>query len=226
MAVVSFPITGRADSQHLPVSNALRIRDRGGRANCVPLDSQTSPAKITPVVKPEPTVEVVRSRLDYDPDTGIFIWRRHPGTGNGAKILNATYPGKVAGTIGRDGYAKITLNQRICRAHRLAWMHFHGETPPSEIDHRDRNRANNAIANLRAADDYENMWNRSLNKTNTSGFKGVTWHKKNKIWVASIFVAHRRIYLGSFTEIHAAAAAYVEAAKFHFGDFATDGVSL
>ena len=171
------------------------------------------------------TVEHVRALVEYDSATGVFTWKRRPDHVSANKIFNAVWSGKRADRLAPDGYRFLRVSGAMRRAHRIAWMHFYGEQPPPEIDHKDRNPANNSIENLRAADDHQNMANRSLNKTNTSGFKGVSWHKKNRVWVASIFVRGKRHYLGSYSDAREAAAAYISAAREFFGEFATDGVS-
>jgi hypothetical protein len=59
-----------------------------------------------------------------------------------------------------------------------------------------------------------------MNKRNTSGFKGVSLHKKSNKYHANIMVNQKLIYLGSFTDPVEAAHAYDEAAKYHHGEFA------
>lgn len=66
------------------------------------------------------------------------------------------------------------------------------------FDHKDRNPLNNRKFNLRAATRSENNQNRSMNKNNTSGIKGVHWHKKQCKWHAYITLNYKRIHLGSF----------------------------
>ena len=55
---------------------------------------------------------------------------------------------------------------------------------------------------------------------NTSGFKGVTWHKRWHHWEAKIRVNHRTIHLGTFKTPEAAHTAYCKAADDVSGEFA------
>jgi hypothetical protein len=56
--------------------------------------------------------------------------------------------------------------------------------------------------------------------TNTSGFKGVIWHKQSKKWYARITLNYKRIDLGLFKDKIQAAIAYNEAAIKYHGEFA------
>jgi hypothetical protein len=89
-----------------------------------------------------------------------------------------------------------------------------------EVDHIDGDGLNNRRSNLRLATSSENKWNRGRLSTNTSGYKGVSWHNGAKRWQASIRVAYRLIYLGAFQTPEDAHAAYCEAAARLHGDFA------
>ena len=63
--------------------------------------------------------------------------------------------------------------------HRLIWQMFHGKPDPSlQIDHIDGDSLNNNIDNLRLVTQAVNLRNQRKNSNNTSGFTGVTFHKR------------------------------------------------
>lgn len=103
-------------------------------------------------------------------------------------------------------------------AHRVIWKWLFG-TEPTDIDHRDLNRSNNAQGNLRACDHAGNM-------QNTSGWsrkalpKGVHLRRESGRYRAIIGVARRNINLGTFDTIAEAQAAYAAAATRFHGSFA------
>lgn len=67
----------------------------------------------------------------------------------------------VAGYLRQDGYWQVWLGKKYYRAHRVVWLLNHGSIADNLlIDHKDRNRANNAIDNLRLCDYFENRKNR------------------------------------------------------------------
>jgi hypothetical protein len=83
-------------------------------------------------------------------------------------------------------------------------------------DHRNRNKLDNRRCNLRPATDSQNQHNASKRKDNTSGYKGVSWHKRAGKWHARICVNGKRISLGYYVDPKEAARAYnVAALKYH-----------
>lgn len=95
------------------------------------------------------------------------------------------------------GYLKVTIDRKSFLVHRLVFLMHYGYLPEC-IDHIDRNKLNNRPDNLRAADKKLNSWNRSKQKNNTSGSRGVSWNKSAGKWHAYIKVEGKRRHLGLF----------------------------
>ena len=103
---------------------------------------------------------------------------------------------------------------------KLQLMHrFIMNEPVGFIDHRDGDRLNNTKENFRIATKSQNGFNRGKNRNNTSGFKGVSWKRHVRKWVAQIHVGGKNHYLGLFGSPEEASAAYADAAKIHHGEF-------
>lgn len=158
--------------------------------------------------KSEITTEWVREHLLYDQESGVFLWKKR---GPGRTL------GYVLGTKNWDGYVVIKINQVGCYAHRIAWLHVNGEWPKGHIDHIDRNRSNNAIANLRPATAAQNASRRPIVRT-IAPARGV--FPQGTGFVARIHFAGKRHYLGYFSTLEAAKAAYDVKAKEIHGEFA------
>lgn len=89
-----------------------------------------------------------------------------------------------------------------------------------QIDHINGNGLDNRLENLRLASHSENQRNSKLRKDNTSGYKGVVWNKRDKVWFALLRIGKKRLNLGSFDNKIDAAKAYNEAAIKYYGEFA------
>lgn len=167
------------------------------------------------------TAEEVRARLSYDPETGTFVWNPRPILKPQHKSWNTRYAGRVAGCYKKHNlYVTINIDGRHYHAHRLAWLVVYGYWPESEIDHINCDRQNNKISEIREATKSQNLCNRPRQRNNTSGFKGVSWHKGTGSWRAYIKVSGRFVSLGYFKTAEAAAVAYEAASAQIFGQFA------
>jgi len=142
--------------------------------------------------------ERLKELLHYDPDTGVFTWRVSK---RGIKA------GSIAGATDKHGYSIIGADKARYKAHRLAWLYVYGGFPCGEIDHEDRDKANNKIANLRDVEAIENRRNMPIPSHNTSGIVGVCWDAARGLWAARIQVNGRSINLGRFASKKEAAAA-------------------
>ena len=112
----------------------------------------------------------------------------------------ARLKGKLAGYINKDGYIEVNVNRKKYLAHRIIFA-IHHDYLPDLIDHIDRNPKNNNVNNLRAASKALNAINTGIPKNNTSGIKGVSWHKKARKWTAQIKIKGKKVHLGIFSSI-------------------------
>ena len=94
---------------------------------------------------------------------------------------------------------------------------------PKYIDHIDGNPLNNKIENLRECTHQQNHFNERKPKNNTSGIKGVSFHKPTKKWRATVFLNYKQHYLGLFKDIKEAEKACIEFRNKHHGEFANHG---
>lgn len=88
------------------------------------------------------------------------------------------------------------------------------------VDHINRDTLDNRRENLRLATHSQNAINRGKHRDNTSGYKGVSWFKRDQKWKAQIVTNRKHTYLGLFDNPIDAALAYDQAAKELHGEFA------
>ena len=91
------------------------------------------------------------------------------------------------------------------------------------VDHKNGDGLDNRRSNLRLATQEQNLWNQRRSRRNTSGFKGVSFHKPKKRWRATITANGRQITIGAFKTKEAAYEAYKQAARILHGEFANVG---
>lgn len=104
--------------------------------------------------------------------------------------------------------------------HRLAWLYVHGKWPDGVLDHINQDPSDCRLANLREATEAQNQANRGKRAHNKSGRKGVVWCKTANLWRAQMNVNRKHICLGRYVCKEQAAAAYANAAKELYGEFA------
>ena len=144
--------------------------------------------------------ETLKSRLHYDPETGVFT--RLVSNSNRFSV------GSMAGSLHKSNNSVyILIDCKRYLAHRLAWLYVHGIFPPKDIDHINRDPSDNRICNLRMATHAENHQNRSTPSNNTSGHIGVSLRKSSQKWEAYIKLNSKRIHIGYFTDLNDAISA-------------------
>jgi hypothetical protein len=164
-----------------------------------------------------PPLDELLKRFVYDSATGVITYRTDHRFGrNGRRVIKA---GTVAGTVHRDGYRSIRIDGVSYLAHRVAFKLIYGEEPLNQVDHKDRNRANNVCENLRIATPRQNNENRRISDHNKTGCIGVSRWALTEKWRAQITVNRKQIHLGTFDSFDDAVVARQKAAAELFGDF-------
>lgn len=156
-----------------------------------------------------------------DQQTLLRLFSYDQVTGHFTRILTTCSRARAGTRAGfrTHGYRRISINGEQHYEHRLAWIYIYGTAPDELIDHADGDGENNSLANLRLATKAQNMANSGLYARNTSGAKGVVWHKKARKWMAQIQVDGKHHYLGLFEDIADASRAYQAMATGANGSF-------
>ncbi len=157
--------------------------------------------------------------LDYNPMTGVLLWKERPTTAfktaAAGLTWNKRFAGKQAFTAMRpDGYYGGAINYTNYLAHRVIFKYLHGYDP-DQVDHDDRDRSNNKAENLIDASATSNSRNSKLYSNNTSGTVGVYWSSKEQRWIASITINYIHKRLGAFKDINDAIQTRSAAEKLH-----------
>lgn len=133
--------------------------------------------------------ERTKELFDYLSD-GELVWK--------VNVCNVK-AGSLVGSSRMDGYKMTSADRKKYLVHRLIFL-WHKGYMPEYIDHIDGNPRNNKIENLRECTLSQNQQNRRIGRDNKTGVKGVSWHKKNQKWRASIRLNKEQIHLGLFED--------------------------
>ena len=148
------------------------------------------------------TQSKLKSLLQYNNKTGVFIWVNPPKNHVGKT-------GKVAGCIQSDkgkDYKVIRIDKKGYKAHRLAWLYTHG-TFPDYIDHKDGNSLNNKMSNLKKCTVLMNNQNHTKT-SNKSGLPVGVRSTKNGRYQARVKANGKTYHLGTFDSIKEASDKY------------------
>ena len=154
-------------------------------------------------------VKYLREILNYNPKTGIFRW---------VKPRPKINVGDVAGCFHHKGHMEVEIDGHHYMVHRLAWLYVYGKWPKDQIDHKNLNKSDNRITNLREATNGQNCANRRA--FGVSGIKGACLHKKSGRWHAQITHNKKNISLGYYNTAEEAHAVYIKKAIELHGEYA------
>jgi hypothetical protein len=144
--------------------------------------------------------------VKYYPQTGIIKMRDYNYKDKPWKIKKCSCNGK--------GYLRFKIGNKKYYLHRVVYKMYHPEwdiediSKDNQIDHKNHNREDNRIVNLRNVTDQENHFNRK-------DVKGYCWDKRDKKWVAKIRLNKKTISLGYYEKEEDARNAYLAAKEIH-----------
>lgn len=117
------------------------------------------------------------------------------------------------------GYVKVKIEGKTFTLHRIIFAMHHGFCPKM-VDHKNQDKLDNRIENLRPCSRQENVVNSKVRVDNPYGYKGVTFHKASGKFAAQTMWNQKRIHIGLFNTIEEAAQAYNSKLKELSPDFA------
>lgn len=144
--------------------------------------------------------ERVLELFDYDAENGWLIRKKDQYE----RIVNRPCGNKSASC----GYGMVWIDRKKYLTHRVIWLWHYGTWPEHDIDHKNQNKMDNRIENLRPATKSENQHNTGMYSNNSSGYPGVSFHKHANKYRARIVVNSKEIHLGLFNTTEEAFLAY------------------
>ena len=167
------------------------------------------------------SLEYLKEALAYNPETGLFTWKRRPIHHFSSECrqvaFNTARASKTAGTETRN-YVTLSLVGENWKAHRVAFFFVTGKEPICEVDHINRNKKDNRFCNLREAARTINRFNCNPSIRNRSGTVGVHWDKGCCKWAAKIKRSGKAKHLGVFDKLEDAIEARAKAETIYYAD--------
>ncbi|MFA5898328.1 MAG: hypothetical protein WC829_04365 [Hyphomicrobium sp.] len=123
------------------------------------------------------TQERLKDLLHYDPQTGLFLWRK--------QRMGRMKPGDEAGTLNADGLVMICIDSRLYTAGRLAVFYMTGEWPKGRVRYKDGDKQN-----LR----FKNMVDEKTAKPMTRAAAYQRQWRKDRVWIERRIMSDPEIY--------------------------------
>lgn len=140
-----------------------------------------------------------RWRKNGDP---LAVKELHASSPEGSLALRTEWQGDCLVWTGwRDdlGYGRMKVSGRKVRVHRYTWERVNGPIPEGMyIDHICRNPSCCNPDHLRLATAKQNAEHAGLNSDNVSGYRGVSWRKREQKWSARVKHAGKEYSAGYF----------------------------
>tara|TARA_R100000458_G_C8272157_1_gene246969 strand:- start:2113 stop:2619 length:507 start_codon:yes stop_codon:yes gene_type:complete len=132
--------------------------------------------------KPLPSLPLLEEHFKYNPDTGLV---RNKHTGNIIQRLDS-----------KGKYIQVDFLNEVWQLHRFCYYLGTKKNPGLlQVDHRDQDKTNNKLSNLRLLSNAEQQLNTKLRSDSKSGYKGVIFDKKGNKWRAYITFEKKKIFV-------------------------------
>lgn len=163
----------------------------------------------------------IKSLINYDPETGRMTWAVDFMAGVHTRRAGDTV------TMRKDSWGHLHFRALgvVYNAAQTAWEIYHGTAIPDGmlIDHKNCDKTDNRIENLRLATPLQNAQNASLRKDSRTGIKGVRFIEKTGRYMARVCNDGKRVFLGTFDTAEAAGFAAEQFRQRHHREFANSG---
>lgn len=117
--------------------------------------------------------------------------------------------------INKDGYyivsVGVDIHKKVMQVHQLIAMAYLNHVPcgyKTIVDHIDNNKQNNELSNLQLVSARHNISKSAMCKNKSSKYTGVSWSKRNNVWISAIKIKGKSKYIGSFKNEEDAGKAY------------------
>lgn len=151
------------------------------------------------------TPEDAKNLFDYNRQTGELSWKTDPpvelfSSPKVYKRHKTQFGGKTITNCDSTGYLQVRWMNKLYLVHRVVWAIETGNWPTTDIDHRNHDRGDNRITNLR---DIPFALNVAIKKNNKSGHPCICYVEQNtnRPWMVQVYSKGRYLTQRSFSSI-------------------------
>ena len=164
-------------------------------------------------IKPLPDLNYLKECFEIDETLPCGLrWKSdrpisHFSTYSGYETWFKICAGKQCqGKSGKAKYYCVEIFKLRFFNHRIIYALHNNTTDLGNkiIDHIDGNKLNNKPSNLRLVTMLENALNTKIHKDNKTGYKNISFNKKNKKYVCSIQTSGKSSFIGAFDSLEEA----------------------
>lgn len=158
-----------------------------------------------------PPLSILNEAFELDTERGVLLRKR---------TYKQHKAGQVCGSPMPDGYIIVGVQNKKLLAHRIIYYIATGVDPVGYVvDHRNGDRSDNRLCNLRLATKLENTRHKvGVSAANASGYRNVSWDNHWQRWKVSLSVGGKRIQR-KFKTLEEAAQCAAELRRLHYGEF-------
>lgn len=150
------------------------------------------------------TQDVLKELLHYDPETGIFTWKRRDRkwfkTDGHWKTWNTKNCGNKCESMDAYGYIRIAVFRERYRCHKLVVLYMQGHLPEDQVDHGNGIRSDNRWKNLEECSNAKNCLNKRINYRSKLGLFGLFWYERYNSYQVYINHQKKRLHLGYYED--------------------------
>ena len=167
------------------------------------------------MVKDKLTQVRLKESLEYNPDLGLFKWKKP------YRKIDKDWFGAIRED--KNVYKYISFDNKTYLAHRIAFLYMEGYLPLETVDHINGIKSDNRWSNLRECSYQENNLNVPKTISNKSGCKGVDFRKSRGVWRVRCSIKGKSKNFGHYKDYELACLVSEEVRDKYHGEFANHG---
>ena len=121
-----------------------------------PHEAKQNTSNAKPLTEPQAAVLYAILHQRYRYSNGLFYWKHNHCDNRSGRPIS-----EPVGGLNSEGYRVIKIKGRLYKYAQIVWLYHTGTWPAGQMDHIDRDRANDTFINLRVVNCKQQQNNRA-----------------------------------------------------------------